>query len=168
MKVTNDMLGAVLMKGGMAKNSDLKSLVSSLKAGDSFKAEIVDMKADTVKLKFEDGSVLDAKSSGMMNVKIGQDTEFSVKESLNGKIIVELTKNDDAAAKDILRAAEFPVTKENINIINEMIKNNCPIDKTNIEKAMFFYHGDDKPNIDKAIYLTKENMPQDMKFLKAF
>ena len=122
MKVTNEMLGAVLMKGGMAKNTDLKSLVSSLKAGDSFKAEILDMKADTVKLKFEDGSVLDAKSSGMLNVKIGQNTEFAVKESINGKIIVELAKSDDTAAKDILRAAEFPVTKENINIINEMIK----------------------------------------------
>lgn len=137
---------------------------AKVSSGDTFKAEISDITPDSIKLKLSDGSVIDAKSLVMPNAVIGQKAEFLVKENNNGHVQLEFLKNgrgdiSESFIKNVLEKFEISLTGKNIELIKELIKNNIDLNPENVNKALFFKNSAADMNIDKILFLLKENMP---------
>lgn len=140
--------------------------ITQLLPGEKFTAKIVDIKPDTVSLLLNDNSVLNARSLIVPDMRIGQDASFIVKENNSGQIILEMVKGKQSGVpenfvKEILNQAALPVTDENIDLIESLIKNNMPLDKGTLQKAVFFRYADSNPVIDKILFFIKENFSAD-------
>lgn len=138
--------------------------INELVKGDKFMAEIVNIKADTVTLRLNDNSTLEAKSLVLPDAKIGERVIFAVKENNDGVIKIEFVKDADANIPDnfasgILNKFEIPVNNENRQVIRLMAENNIPLTEENVNKAMFFKYSDVDISSDKLLFLLEENIP---------
>ncbi len=139
MKISSDFLSSI-------KNSIYENVTKNLmdlKSGDSFKAEVVDIKPDMVVLKLGDNSMLNAKTLVIPDLRIGQEAMFNVKENSSGQIFVEIARDDNLPVninviREFLSQAGMSFTKENIELVKTLIENNFPADKNTLEKASFF------------------------------
>lgn len=139
-------------------------LLNDLQAGDKFSAKVLDIKYNEITIKLLSGETLTAKARILPDVRMGEDSIFTVKENVKGQIFLEMMKlGDDEAqgkmAKQVLTDADLPTTKENIDLIKSMIKENMPLDEKTLEKALFFRHSNSVMDIDKTLFLLKENFP---------
>ncbi len=140
--------------------------INELVKGDKFMAEIVDIKAETITLRLNDNSTIEAKSLVLPEAKIGERVVFAVKENSDSVIELEFVKDSqseisDNFAKSILSKFEMPINRENCQIIKFLIDNNIELNKENVNKAMFFKYSDDSISSDKLLFLLEENIPAD-------
>ncbi len=176
MKISSDFLSSI-------KNSIYENVTKNLmdlKSGDSFKAEVVDIKPDMVVLKLGDNSMLNAKTLVIPDLRIGQEAMFNVKENSSGQIFVEIARDDNLPVninviREFLSQAGMSFTKENIELVKTLIENNFPADKNTLEKASFFrFMLGDKTDLsakgetetlnnsnllDKVLFMIKEKFP---------
>ncbi len=164
--------------------SDMSKSLMQLKAGDSFKGVVVDIKQNSVTLKIDDNNVINAKSLVTPDLRIGEKASFTVKETNSGQIFVEISKTESENVnfiKELLNNAEMPATKENIELVKALIDNNMPVDKETISKGLYFKYANEEfiansdeanqnfKNVDfsanksevleKVLFLLKEEMP---------
>lgn len=155
-------------------SENMQKSIMQLKSGDKFGGLITDIKPESVSVKLSDGSVLNAKTAGMTDLRIGEQAEFVVKNNESGKITVEIAKGSseskiNSIVGEALKNAELPLTKDNVDIVKMLIQNNMPIDKQTVEKAMFFKYqiqnGDNINNAaasniaEKILFLLNEEFP---------
>lgn len=176
MKISSDFLSGI-------KNSIYENVTKNLmdlKSGDSFKAEVIDIKPDMVVLKLGDNSMLNAKTLVIPDLRIGQEAMFNVKENSSGQIFVEIAKDDNLPVniniiREFLSQAGMSFTKENIELVKKLIENNFPADKNTLEKASFFrFMFGEKTDLntkgetetlnnsnllDKVLFMIKEKFP---------
>ncbi len=184
MKITNDnILNSVVNSKYDTAVSDMSKSLVQLKSGDTFSGTVTDIKQNSVSLKLDDNSIINAKSSGNTELRIGERASFTVKETNSGQIFVEISKTEEGIAdfaKELLNNADMPATKENIDLIKSLIQNNMPVDKQTITDGLALKFldevntqenvaGSDTNNtvntsntantLDKVMFLLKEEMP---------
>lgn len=155
---------------------NISKSIMQMKAGDKFTGTVVDIKPDSVSLRLEDNTVLNAKSLVMTDLHIGEEADFVVKENSSGRVFVELAKGgfderNSNIIKELLNNANMPFTKETRELVSMLLENKMPVDKETIENAAFFKFIAEK-NIDltqraeqlpktleKVLFLLKEEMP---------
>lgn len=138
--------------------------INELVKGDKFMAEIIDIKADTVTLKLNDNSTLQAKSLVLPEAKIGERVIFAVKDNSDGVVQIEFVKNQDGDVPEsfvngVLNKFEIPVNKENGDIIRLLVNNDVELSQENVDKAMFLKYSDNNISTDKLMFLLEENIP---------
>ncbi len=188
MKINNDsLLGNVVGSKYDMAVSDMTKALMQMKSGDKFDGTIVDIKQNSVTLKLDDNSVINAKSLINPDLRIGERAAFTVKENNSGQILVEIAKTENENVnflKELLNNAEMPVTKENIDLVKFLIDNNMPVDKKTISDALYFKYANETDIIkqdsgkffekdeinsnvtlksgnvlEKVLFLLKEDMP---------
>jgi len=80
-------------------------IISDLKKGEGFIAQVVDIRPDYVTIKLQNGGLFSFKSLVLPNARIGEDAAFIVKENIKGKIQLEMTKAK-ANIDDILNGTD--------------------------------------------------------------
>lgn len=138
--------------------------INELVKGDKFLAEIIDIKADTVTLRLNDNSTLQAKSLVLPEARIGERVIFAVKDNSDGVIQLEFVKNQDSDIPDsfvkgVLNKLEIPVNKENSEVIRLLAENNVELSEANVDKAMFIKYSDKNISTDKLMFLLEESIP---------
>lgn len=140
--------------------------ITQLSAGDRFKAEITDIKRDSITLRLLSNAannIIEAKSLIVPNARIGQTAEFVVRENNNGRIFLEFASRNTAVSegtlKEILTDFKLEANSQNTGLINLLMKNNIPLNEDTIGKALFFKQ--EAPDIkdNELIFLVKENFP---------
>ncbi len=139
-----------------------------LSTGDKFKATVVDIHPTQVTLSLLSGETLTAKSLILPDARIGDESIFVVKENFKGQILLEMLKPEDNhiqnnIIKEALSTAGLYPTEENINIVQQLMSNNLPLNKETLQKATFFNYSADNMSIDKVLFLLKENFPMTQK-----
>ena len=136
---------------------------AELAAGDSFKALVLNIKPGYVTIKLSNGENLTARSLALPDVRIGDETIFTVKESSKGQIFLEMFKpgidlTQNKLAKDALNNAKIYPSEDNLATAKVLMDHNMPIDESILEKALYFKHIGNL-EMDKIIFLIKENFP---------
>jgi len=145
--------------GDSAKESGKSALP---KQGEVVKGEIIDLQQSSVKIKLNNGQVIEAKLTEAFEFFIGQKLEFFVKESSLDQIllkpILEQTNLSENKLIQILENAGITVNKDNLNVVIKLLENNMPVDKDTLLKVIPFTK-QFNTSIDQILFLVKNNIP---------
>lgn len=151
-----------LKESPKGKSSDKASLP---KQGDSIKGEIIDLNQNSVKIKLENGQVIQAKMTENFEFNIGQKVSFTVKESGADQILLKPVSDTASMSENkliqILENAGLSPTKENLNILMKLLENSMSVDKESIQKQIPLIKqtiAQSEADIDSVIFLIKNNI----------
>lgn len=149
--------------------------LSRLSVGELVRAQIIRICADELILRLFDGTAVTAKSLVPVEAREGEMVELVVKENDNGRVLLETVKRhtrndarDEAGLKEILKKADIPPTRINMEIARHFVQNGMKVDKaaiTMIAGAIEGF-GNDLP-IKEAFFLQANNMEISGKSIKS-
>ncbi|MCR5650474.1 MAG: flagellar hook-length control protein FliK [Lachnospiraceae bacterium] len=105
--------------------------VRYMHVGDTFTGKITGMDGQALELLLADKSVLNAKLSQMMNLKLGQTMSFEITGNGGGKVsLTPLYANlaGDSQVAKALGAAQLPMDSRNAEMVQAMMKEGMSID----------------------------------------
>ncbi len=155
--------------GGISQNTGASGAtpqnqksISQLSEGEKFKATILDIKPNQVTIRLGDGTQLTAKALVTPDARISQEMTFSVKENMQGQVLLEMVKATSdqtrlGVIKESLQAAGMYPSEENKELVKALMDNGLPIDKNTLEKAAFFKYAKENMTLDKVLFLLKED-----------
>ncbi len=126
-------------EGGGKEPTTVKHF-TQLSQGDRFTAQVVDIQPGRVTIRLDNGNLLTAKSQVLPEARIGEKTNFLVKENHKGQIFLEMEKSNDGQlnlVKEALRGAGLALTKENIAKTQELMQKGQSIDSESLRRAIF-------------------------------
>lgn len=120
--------------GGVAK-------ILQIAEGQLFNGIVADINNNDVKIMLNNNQTLFAHMSENVNINIGENITFMVKENDGANVTISPVANNEGAMKDgaIFKALELnniSPTEKNYNIADALIKNNMPLDKTSMQRIM--------------------------------
>ncbi|MCL2235377.1 MAG: flagellar hook-length control protein FliK [Defluviitaleaceae bacterium] len=122
----------------------IKSLIE-LVPGQSFSAEILDIKPGSVTLQMGDGMPLTARSMIVPDARIGDIASFIVKETKPGQISLEFMRGGfgnsqvpSSIITEALTASNMQHTASNASLVVQMVENNMGVDPSTLQRAAFF------------------------------
>lgn len=121
--------------GYHGNNSTAEQLLSDLKAGQSFSAEIVGIKGNEVQLILGDNQTLTAKLEQNMNLALGQILHFEVKSNQGSQILLRpllMNTSQDANLMKALDAANLPVNEKTVDMVKALMSEGMSIDKQSL------------------------------------
>jgi hypothetical protein len=162
-----DALVSSILKGIEIKASDV---LAKAQIGDIIRAE-VKATGDSVWLRLADGKTIEADSLVAMNVMNEELIDFLVTDKKDGKVFLETIKNDNPTFSnglssqkivDMLSSLKMMITPKNIEIINEMVDRQVPINKENIHSVLTSLKNHEDIDIQKAVFLiSNEFKPEE-------
>ncbi|MCL2416012.1 MAG: hypothetical protein FWD01_04270, partial [Defluviitaleaceae bacterium] len=141
--------------------------ISNLIPGETFMAEILDIRAGSLTLKLDSGN-LTAKSLVIPDARIGDRAVFLVKENQSGQVILEFLKQNpknsqsqvsESIIKEALAAARMQHTVQNSEIVIDLVKHNMSIDSKTIQNAAFFRYSLPQIPFEQIAFLLKHDFP---------
>lgn len=111
--------------------SDLQELMNR---GENVRGKIVDVNLSYVLIRSSDGKEYVANTTVPLENFIGEEMMFTILQSPTGEILLKPVMGEDIKKKeanlkieDLLNKMNLPLTKENKDILREMIRQNLPI-----------------------------------------
>ncbi len=151
-----------LKEAPKGKSSDKASLP---KQGDSIKGEIIDLNQNTVKIKLDNGQIIQAKMTENFEFNIGQKVSFTVKEAGSDQILLKPFSDPTSISENkliqILENAGLSPTKENLSILMKLLENSISVDKESIQKQIPLIKqtmAQSQADLDNIIFLIKNNI----------
>ena len=152
------------MMASIKQPPEIKSLVE-LMPGQSFSAEILDIKPGAVTLKMGDGMPLTARSMVVPDARIGDQAAFMVRETKPGQIMLEFlrggigegNKVPVSIIKEALTAANMQHTNLNASIIEDLVSRNMPIDTSTLQRVAFFKYSMPQAPFEHIQFLLENN-----------
>lgn len=145
-------------------DGEYKTSVADIEVGDIIKGEVIDSINNILKLITESGEEISAKFQHTNNVlNIGDIAKFSV-QSINNNVISlafieeEIAKQNPAVDKALMEANLSP-TPKNIQIVEELLKNNLSIDKETLQNLVKQSHIYKEFSINELVNIHKNKLP---------
>ncbi len=165
MKIQNEQTNkqAITPLRGMIKNENiiLEDGKIKLLPGDRLVATVVDITPHLVRIELADGRLFSVATNDLFNARIGDELNFILKNTENGELFLELTENDSSPnlgfIKEALQNAKLLVTKDHIQLADQLLKANLPLNAETLKKALFFKNFSDGLDIDNILFLLKED-----------
>ncbi len=139
--------------------------ISELKSGDVFRAEIMDIKQSEMLLKLlGTDTTLNAKTTKLMGLKIGEFVNFKVTSSNQGHLVLEpiLNEQNNVEAEVIHNTIKNNNLPDN-NLSNELVKklfeSSMPLVKENMINLYQLIKQNPKLDVDKLMVLLNNNIP---------
>ncbi len=150
---------AAPVESSAAKNSAPQKISDGV-----IKAEIVDIKKDSVTLRSEDGQIITGRLTARPSVGIGGTGEFTIARDENNNITVTPTAVPQREVfTELLKSYGMKPTEENLKALEFLLQNNIPLTKEAItkfnqgvkllgsaEKALFFIENDIRPTLKNS------------------
>ncbi|MCL2575576.1 MAG: flagellar hook-length control protein FliK [Defluviitaleaceae bacterium] len=148
-----------------AKQPPTLQNLASLVSGQTFSAEILDIKQGSIALKMGDGNTLNARSLVMPDARIGDKAAFVVREANGGQIMLEFLRGggtgDSKVSASIIRealtAANMQVTPSNAGIVEDLVLRNMPIDQSILQRTAFFRYSMPTAPFEQIQFLLENN-----------
>ncbi len=128
--------GSVASASAVAKQLHASAVLNSLAAGQTIGGRISSMQGSQILLDIGSGVEIGARLDGDIKASVGQQMLFEVKGNSDDKLTLSpLYTNLSAgksAAMGALNAAGMPLSGENIAMVNSMMEEGLPIDKSSL------------------------------------
>jgi len=135
--------------------------VNSLVPGQTFSAEILDVKQGSISLKMAEGGTLTARSLATPDARIGDMASFIVRETKPGQVFLEFLRGSGKVSASIVRealsAANMQMTNANAGIVEDLVTRNMPIDTSTLQRAAFFKYSMPAAPFEHIQFLVQNN-----------
>ncbi len=159
--------GSTASSGAPVQEAD----ISQLKAGDTFKGEIVSVNGEDVQILLINGQYMAAKLERDVQVALGQILNLQVKSNKDNKIVLKPIMDGNAQMMRVgtfaLKSANLAVNEKNLELVSKLIENGMSIDKNTLMtfNRLALQHPDaDMASIIKLVKLqipvTENNLTQ--------
>ena len=124
----------------VAQNS--KAVIEMLKSmleGDILSGTVTNIENDNVTLQLGNGEKLLAHLTDNSSIQTGQNMTFLLENNMSDTIALKPLMQESQQLymiSNALEAANYPATKENVNIVKELINMNMPVDVDTISEAI--------------------------------
>ncbi|HHT96280.1 MAG TPA: flagellar hook-length control protein FliK [Clostridiales bacterium] len=150
--------------GKSQDDAEYKTSVADIVVGDIIKGEVIDSINNLLKLVTESGEEISAKFQHTNNsLNIGDIASFTVQSIHNSVIslafIAEDTDKQNPAVDKALMEANLSPTPKNIQIVEELLKNNLSINKETLQNLVKQSHVYKELSINELIIIHKNKMP---------
>jgi len=136
--------------------------INSLVPGQTFSAEILDIKQGSISLKMADGGSLTARSLVMPDARIGDTASFVVRETKPGQIFLEFLRGGEGKVsqsiiREALTASNMQHTGANASIVEDLVVRGMPIDVSTMQRAAFFKYSMPNAPFEHIQFLVQNN-----------
>ena len=153
-----DMTGKTKSKG----TEQLTKTLSALQKGQIFEGTVNSIKGNQVILGLSSGQNITARLDKGVGLTIGESVFFQVKsneESLIQIKPVSIGALNNPTILDALNAAGLPVTEDNVNMVNTMMKEQMPIDAKSISDMARRAATMPGSDVSSIVTMMKHNLP---------
>ena len=141
----------------------LVSSVRELTAGNIFEGTVNSIRGGKVILGLSNGMELSARLDANMQLVKGQSMFFQVKSNDGATIAIRPYTVDGAGVNltllNALKAAGLPVTEKNLNMANQMMQEQMPIDKNSMAQMARILMANPDMSVNTAIQMKKLDIP---------
>ena len=141
----------------------LVSSVRELTAGNIFEGTVNSISGGKVVLGLSNGMELSARLDANMQLVKGQSMFFQVKSNDGATIAIRPYTVDGAGVNltllNALKAAGLPVTEKNLNMANQMMQEQMPIDKNSMAQMARILMANPDMSVNTAIQMKKLDIP---------
>ena len=154
------------LAGQVLNLASIPESLNNVKVNDVLRAAIIEKYTNEVLLKLLDGMFIKASSSKTVDFKKGDVVDFVVKDTDNGKIILETLKITDkkqAISKEDLgnklKQLDIAPSKKNIDIALNLKLNNLSLNKSNFNHISNLVSNFKNADAKSASYMVSKNIP---------
>ena len=105
--------------------------------GQLLKGEVLDLRANQIKVLLENGATVTARTEGTLNLSIGEFASFFVSQTTEEQILLKLAKEDTPLENPMidkaLALANITKTERSIAIVTELLAHKQPVNKASIQ-----------------------------------
>lgn len=142
---------------------NLVSSIRELTAGNIFEGTINSISGGKVVLGLSNGMELSARLDANMQLVKGQSMFFQVKSNDGATIAIRPYTVDGAGVNltllNALKAAGLPVTEKNLNMANQMMQEQMPIDKNSMAQMARILMANPDMSVNTAVQMKKLDIP---------
>lgn len=142
-----------------------KLLLQNVKIGDLFNVEIIDSLQKQVRVMLADGTIFEAQLDHPLDLNIGQQVTFQVKDIIGKQIQMEITlqgaqgeQEGDVDISNILKQLDIPVTQDAQEAVKFLMQKMLPITKDRIKQIEFGLKSSQLP-IDSLLSMLENEIP---------
>lgn len=105
--------------------------------GQLLKGEVLDLRANQIKVLLENGAMVTARTEGTLNLSIGEFASFLVSQTTEEQILLKLAKEDSPLENPMidkaLSLANITKTERSVAIVTELLAHKQPVNKASIQ-----------------------------------
>ena len=150
----------------MTGTRGIEKLVSSIRdltAGNIFEGTVNSIKDGNVVLGLSNGTLINARLDASMQLLQGQSMFFQVKSNTGDMIAIRPYTVDGNGVNltllNALNAAGLPVTDKYLNLANNMIQEQMPIDKNSLNQMARILMANPDMSVNTLVQMKKVNIP---------
>lgn len=146
-----------LLNRGNEHNIDLKQLV----VGQTFSGQILDIQNKEIQIIMANNQILHAKLIDMLNINIGDNITFEVKENNSSQIIIKPIDTESVSNSIITKALNNAnIAKSDINteVVRQLINHDMPIDKQTIHQMLKIIKSFPEVEIKQLVFMQKQGI----------
>ncbi len=146
------------------------SVLANMEKGSTFSGDIIDVRNNAIKILLDGNETLNAKAMDATSLNIGDHISFVIKDNTQNSVLIKALNVDNRYSSPLflaLESANIPVTERGMKMVNEMMKNEMPIDKASVNemyKQISNFENADAASIVNMVRhelpLTDENITQ--------
>ena len=141
----------------------LVSTIRDLTAGNIFEGTINSIQDGKVVLGLSNGTLINARLDASIQLLQGQSMFFQVKSNTGDTIAIRPYMVDGNGANptllNALNAANLPVTEKYLNLANNMMHEQMPIDKNTMHKMARILMANQNMSVNTLVQMKKLNLP---------
>lgn len=141
--------------------------------GSTFRGQVMDIKNNEIRIKLDNGGLVEAKLSNPSALSIGQEADFKVVYQSDNLIGLEITDNKESLLQEqtinkALEAAGLQNNEKNQAIVKELLEHNMSIDKQSLQAILRDSYKHPEANINTLVLMNKYNIPITSENIKQF
>lgn len=144
------------------QNINAQIKLSSLTPGQTVNGQVISVSGSTVQISLWDNAVISASMKNNVMLTEGQSISFQVRSTDSGQItlspLLENTSNQNSILA-ALNQAELPVTQSSLEMVQDMMQNNMPIDRASLIHMNYILSQNAGAAVGDLVSLTKLNIP---------
>lgn len=139
----------------------------SYQKGEIIKGTVLDILHKELLLQLQSGETIKAHLSHLLTaleIDIGESLYFQVDSISNSQIILTVLEKEQSNTKldfilQALERANITPSEKNVDIVEHLLNHQLPIDKEHIQKALFYMHIAEPPQIETMAFFLKNKIP---------
>lgn len=142
-----------------------KLLLQDVKVGDLLKVEVINSLQKQISLMLADGTIFEAKLDQPLNLHIGQEVLFQVKDIIGKQVLMEIALEGEqvqgkssADINNILKQLDLPITPDSKEAVKFLMQKMMPLTKDNIIQIEFGLKTSQLP-IDSILSMLENEIP---------
>lgn len=138
------------------------SVLANMEKGSTFSGDIIDVRNNAIKILLDGNETLNAKAMDATSLNIGDHISFVIKDNTQNSVLIKALNVDNRYSSPLflaLESANIPVTERGMKMVNEMMKNEMPIDKASVNEMYKQISNFENADATSIVNMVRHELP---------